>query len=124
MATQLKTDRYQPYQFRKIADFGAIKSVSDPQTGVNVPTFVKQFRLHYAPIKRTLTQQYELVGTELQDTIIIAIRHNKDVQESMQVQIKDMAYTILNLSLDESNSYITYDFLTLKKVKRGGGSGI
>ncbi|WP_056960183.1 phage head closure protein [Liquorilactobacillus satsumensis] len=112
--------RYSPSDMVKKANFGGVQSVKNKFSGANVPTFVKQFTLHYKDIKRTLTQTYMLQGTELQDTKIIAVRHNSKLVDTMKVQISGDSYDIKDISVDDSNDYITYDLITIAKVKKGG----
>lgn len=114
--------QYQPYELNRIAEFGTIKSVRNEYTGVNIPQFVSEFKLHYATIKRTLDQQYQLVGTSIADTILIVIRHNSKVNDALHVTLRDgIEYRIESISADDSNNYLTYDILTLAKVQKGGG---
>lgn len=112
---------YSPYQMNKKASFGSIKSVTKP-SGVNVPEFTEEFKLHYSSVKRTLTQTYQLQGTELQDTKVIAIQHNPKVNDSLRVVLSGVQYKIVDDSIDDSNNYLTYDLLTIKKVTKGGNS--
>ncbi|MFT8557890.1 phage head closure protein [Liquorilactobacillus hordei] len=112
--------KYTPSQMAKTADFGSVKSVQNKFSKAYIPTFVKQFTLHYAPVKRTLTQTIMLAETTLADSKIIAVRHNPKLEESMKVQIGKDTYSIEDISIDETNEYITYDFVTISKVKKGG----
>ncbi|WP_311408373.1 phage head closure protein [Liquorilactobacillus uvarum] len=117
--------RYTPAQMSNKADFGSVQSVKNQFSGANIPTFVKQFTLHYASIKRTLTQTYMIQGTQFQDTQIIAVQHNSKISDLdktlMRIQINGDAYKIVDASLDDStDDYIKYDFITIAKDKKGG----
>lgn len=116
--TQLKSN-YKPYQLNKTADFGVIESIENG-AGVNVPKFQKKLTLHYARVKTTMTQKYLSAGTELEDTTTIAVRHNSQLESMRQCQIKGVTYDITDVSPDDE-MYIAYDFVTLSKIKRGGG---
>ncbi|GBG95193.1 hypothetical protein LFYK43_16520 [Ligilactobacillus salitolerans] len=83
--------------------------------------FVPKMKLHYARVKHSITQRYLAEGTDLSDTIDIAVRHNDSVEEMQQVMIDDVAYNVQEVSPD-NEMYIAYDFVTIKKVKKGGGS--
>lgn len=110
---------YQPYQMTKTCQLGAVKSVKNKYSGVNIPTFVASKTVHYAPLKRTFNQKYELVGTRLDETTEIAIQH-QDIGDAQQVKIGDITYNILDNSIDDSVEYLTYDILTLKDTTKVG----
>lgn len=107
--------KYKPSDFNKRAQFGSIKTVTNPNTGGKSKVFVAEITLHYAPKKRTLTQQYTILGTNLEDTILIVIRHNKALNKKLLVKLSDgKYYDIVGTSPDDSNNVITYDIVTLK----------
>lgn len=115
---RLKTN-FKPHQLNKVAEFGVIESTPNV-AGINVPHFVSKMKLHYARIKTTLTQKYLVAETSLSDTTNIAVRHNEQVQDMQQVKINDQVYNIVDVSPDDE-MYISYDFVTIRKVKKGGG---
>lgn len=111
---------YKPSDFNKTVKFGTIKSVMNEINGNTITSFVPVLSLKYAPRTRTMTQQYTILGTKLEDTIMIVIRHNKAVQEQLIVMLPDgKYYDIIGVSPDDSNNIITYDIVTLKLNKRG-----
>lgn len=112
--------KYTPQEMSKKADFGGTQSIKNRFSGAYIPTFVKEFTLHYKTIKRTLTQTYMLQGTELQDTKVIAVRHNSKLVNTLKVQIGEDIYSIKDISIDDSNDYIVYDLITISKDKKGG----
>lgn len=120
MVQQLLKTNYQPYQFKKKATFGTIKSVEN-KAGVNVPTFVGQFTLHYATIKNTIDQKYQALGTGYENTLIIAVKHDSRVSDSLECQIDGVTHKIVDVSSDDS-MYISYDLVTIKKTKKVGVS--
>ncbi|WP_270319194.1 phage head closure protein [Weissella confusa] len=101
--------------FNRKADFGTVESKQNPNNGSIKKTFVKQFSLWYAPKTRTLSQQYQIQGTALDNTKVIVVRHNPAVEGVKVAQIDDVMYDIVQYSPDESNSIIAYDFVTLKR---------
>jgi len=112
--------KYKPSDFNKRAQFGSIKTVTNPNTGGKSKVFVAEITLHYAPKKRTLTQQYTILGTNLEDTILIVIRHNKALNKKLLVKLSDgKYYDIVGTSPDDSNNIITYDIVTLKLNQQG-----
>lgn len=112
---------YQPYQLTKVCLLGTFKSVTNKFTGVSIPTFLKVKEAHYAQLKRTRSQKYSLVGTSLADTVEIVIQH-QSLDNIDVVQLNEIDYNISDNSPDDSNEYLTYDILTLKKIKKVGDS--
>lgn len=106
---------FKPSDFNRKADFGTVESKQNPNNGSIKKTFVKQFSLWYAPKTRTLNQQYQIQGTALDNTKVIVVRHNKAVEGIKVAQIDGVMYDVVQYSPDESNSGITYDFVTLKR---------
>lgn len=113
------TYRNQPSFFNHIAKFGTIESKENEYTGVSVPQFVPQFKLHYAIYRRSVTQRYlDVLGSEKTDDLLIYIHHNKKVLDTMQVQIADITYNIREISPSQENP-VDYDLITLQKVTKG-----
>lgn len=112
--------KYKPSDFNKSVKFGTVESVMNENNGNMIDTFVPQFTLKYAPKTRTMTQQYTILGTKLEDTILIVVRHNKKVQSTLLAMLPDgQYYDIIGNSPDDSNNVITYDIVTLK-LNQGG----
>ncbi|MBM7617254.1 SPP1 family predicted phage head-tail adaptor [Weissella uvarum] len=109
---------YKPYELNRKADFGTVKSVQSSTTGAMREQFIKEMSLYYAPVERGLTMESKLEGTKFEDTISIAVRHNKALQESMVVKLADVQYKIVKIQPDDSNNYVTYDKIILKKVEK------
>ena len=107
--------KYKPSDFNKKAQFGTVKTGYNPKNGNSIKRFVSQIGLKYAPRTRTMTQQYTIAGTKLEDTILIVIRHNKAVNKKLIVMLPDKTYyDVVGISPDDSNNVITYDIVTLK----------
>ena len=109
-------------RLNKIAEFGKpnttqIRTIEGSKTEFNV---VKT--LHCAIYQRTLAQQYQLIGTELANTIVIAVRSQAKVDDALQVRFKGdtQTYRIVNISRDESHNYPRYDLITLSKITKTG----
>lgn len=112
--------KYKPSDFNKKAQFGTIKSGFNPKNGNTIKQFVPQIVLKYAPKIRTLTQQYTILGTKLEDTILIVIRHNKAINGKLIAKLADgQYYDIVSVSPDDSNNIITYDIVTFTLNKTG-----
>ena len=108
----------------KVADFSRKAELGSPQShktsaGINVTSFVPAYSLHFKQQKRTLTQQYTLVGTRLDNSITIITRHDDRNANQKQARIDGVVYDISDISPDDSNDAIRYDYLTLTKVTKG-----
>lgn len=88
--------------------------------GVNRDKFVSDYTLHYKEQKRTLSQQYQLVGSRLDDTITIITRHDSRNSKATKAHLGSTDYDVLDCSPDDSGDYIRYDYFTLKKVQGHG----
>lgn len=108
----------------KVADFSHKVDLGSPQShttgaGLNITSFVPAYSLHFKQQKRTLTQQYTLVGTRLDNSITIIVRHDARNIEQKQARLDGIVYDISDISPDDSNNAIRYDYLTLIKVTKG-----
>lgn len=107
------------WKFNKVADFGSMKSVQNPNTGSRSTKFVKDFSLHYMIKNRTLNQQYATLGTSFENTITMIVAHSNKLTENQIVQINGKTYKIINISFDDSTQAIRYDYLTLSANTKG-----
>ena len=105
-------------EFNRRAKFGNMKSVPNNNSGDNDEVFVPVFSLWCKPQKRTANQSYSIYGTELQNTITIVIRHTESVKSNMKVMYDGHLYNIEINNPDDSGSYLAYDYLTLKAIKK------
>ncbi|MGR8826326.1 phage head closure protein [Leuconostoc citreum] len=111
--------KYRPSDFNKTVQFGTVKTETNRVNMNKIVRFVPQLSLKYAPKTRTMTQQYTILGTKLEDTILIVIRHNKGLKDKLIGLMPDgQYYDIIGVSPDDSNNIITYDIVTLK-LKKG-----
>lgn len=109
---------FKPSDFSRTVELGGVKS---HQNGahVNISTFVPAYVLHYKQQKRTLSQQYLLVGTRLDNSLVIIVRHDDRNASQQQARIGGIVYNISDVSPDDSNNAIRYDYLTLVKITKG-----
>ncbi|MEK1385526.1 phage head closure protein [Limosilactobacillus fermentum] len=112
---------YQPYQMRYTADFGTFSSAENGM-GIPMAIFVSQFKLHYARVSQTISQKYEALGTDFENTQILAVRHDKRLTDKLAVQIDGKVYSIVDLSVRD-DAYLSYDLITIKRYKAGGQDG-
>ncbi|QID95032.1 phage head closure protein [Limosilactobacillus fermentum] len=112
---------YQPYQMRYTADFGTFSSAENGM-GIPMAIFVSQFKLHYARVSQTISQKYEALGTDFENTQILAVRHDKRLTDKLAVQIDGKVYSIVDLSVRD-DTYMSYDLITIKRYKAGGQDG-
>lgn len=107
--------RLKPSDFNRKAEFGDLKSVKNPNTGGYKKEFVKRFSLWFATRTRTISQQVSLVGTEWENTKVIVTHHKEEIEDIQLVKIGKAIYDVVSYSPDESNKYIAYDYITLKR---------
>lgn len=112
---------YQPYQMRYTAEFGSF-DMAENGMGIPMPTFVSQFKLHYARVSQTISQKYEALGTDFENTQILAMRHDKRLTDKLAVRINGKVYSIVDLSVRD-DTYLSYDLITIKRYKAGGQDG-
>lgn len=107
-------------RFNHKISFGTIKTVENDNTGDYDESFVPTITLHCALYNRTITQNYQILGTSMEDTIIVAIRSTNKVSKQLLASYGDVVYQIVDISKDSTGKSIAYDLLTLKKyVKKG-----
>jgi SPP1 family predicted phage head-tail adaptor len=107
-----------PSDFSRTVELGGPKS-HRTGAGLNVSTFVPAYTLHYKQQKRTLTQQYLLVGTRLDNSLVIITRHDDRNVNQQQARIDGVVYDVADVSPDDSNNIVRYDYLTLVKITQG-----
>ena len=89
---------------------------------INIPIglFALTISLHCALYNRSITQSYQILGTSLEDTIVVAIRSTNELSKQLLASYGDVVYQIIDVSKDSTGKPVAYDLLTLKKyVKKG-----
>jgi SPP1 family predicted phage head-tail adaptor len=109
-----------PAQFNQKAEFGITKSVLNKNTGNYVASFVPQFTLWCRHNTRSFVRQYQNNGHSEKDTPVIVVRHSNRVTDALLVRYRTQLYKIADISVDDSNIVITYDYLTLEKTEKVG----
>ncbi|MDN4555195.1 phage head closure protein [Lacticaseibacillus paracasei] len=109
---------FKPSDFSRKVDLGSPQS-HKTGAGINVTSFVPTYSLHFKQQKRTLTQQHTLVGTRLDNSITVIVRHDIRNASQQQARIDGIVYDISDISPDDSNDAIRYDYLTLVKTTKG-----
>lgn len=107
-----------PSDFSKTVELGVPVS-HRTGAGLNLSSFVPAYTLHFKQQKRTLTQQYTLIGTRLDNSVTIIVRHDDRNVNQQQARIDGTVYNIADVSPDDSNNAIRYDYLTLLKITKG-----
>lgn len=112
---------YQPFQFNHTAEFGVPTSERNAFTGVNVPKFKPLMKLHFARRNQSIADRYQSAGTSYQDTLIIVIRHNRQLssEKVVYVRFNDQLYKCLSYSVND-DTFNAVDLLTLKHVEKVG----
>ena len=91
---------YSIARLNKVAEIG--KTVSRRTgAGINISTFTPTGTLFYGSYNRTMTQTYQITGTDLADTIAIVIRHTDAIDDSTQVKLNGTLYAIQSIAYDD-----------------------
>lgn len=107
-------------RFNHKISFGTIKTIENNNTGDYDESFVPTITLHCALYNRSITQSYQILGTSLEDTIVVVIRSTNEVSKQLLASYDDAVYQIIDVSKDSTGKAVAYDLLTLKKyVKKG-----
>ncbi|MDG6191142.1 phage head closure protein [Lactococcus garvieae] len=106
--------------FNKRITIGTIESVPNKNTGDNDADFVPQFSLWAKVQRRTANQSNTIYGTALEDSLVLAVRHDDRLSKALKVQYSGDVYDIVIHNKDESNNYLLYDYLTVRLFKKKG----
>lgn len=113
-------------RFNHLIEFGTTDTVDTDTLEGSEEVFVPKQTLHFAYYQRSQTQQYQLLGTDLEHTIVIAVRSQYHVDDTQLARIKgdekQTTYKVMSISRGEAHSPINYDLITLKDIKKIGGS--
>lgn len=103
--------------FNQRIEFMTVKPVINDLTGDTVEKPVTLFSCWCAPQRRTMSQQFQLTGLGLDDTLTVAIRHNDKVQGSTLAKYRNETYEVVSISPDDTNNYMAYDYVVIRKKK-------
>lgn len=105
-----------------LIEFGVTDTVPADTLEGSKEVFVPKQKLHCAFYQRSLTQQYQLLGTKLNGTIIVAVRSQYHVQDDQLARIdgEPTIYKIVTISRDDSHTPIRYDLVTLQNIEKVG----
>lgn len=109
-------------RLNKIIELGKMQTISTRTIQGSKAKFVPSRTLHCAIYQRTQNQQYQLLGTKLEGTIVIAVRSQYQVDDVMRVRFKGekTIYKIAAISRDQSHNLPRYDLLTLQMISKVG----
>lgn len=113
---------YKPYQFNETVDLGVAKSVTNELTGISKPTFSRIATCHFARRNISVTDRFNSVGTDHQETIMIVIRHSRTLAtmtEPLFAKVDGKLYSVGSYSVNNS-TYNSLDLLTLNRVQKVG----
>lgn len=109
-----------------LIEFGVTETVATDTLEGSKEGFVSHQKLHCAIYQRSQTQQYQLLETKLEGTIVVAIRSQYRVDDTLLAKLDGgkTLYKIVAISRGEEHSPLRYDLVTLKDVKKvGAGNG-
>lgn len=103
-----------------LIEFGVAEPVDSDTVGGSKPNFQPHQKLHCAIYQRSQNQQYQLVGTDLENTIVVAVRSQYHVDQQSIARLdgnESTTYRIVTISRDESHTMARYDLITLKATE-------
>lgn len=109
---------FNPSDLNRQVDFTTTKTVISPVNGSPSKKPVTLFTKWGAIRRRNLTQQYVVIGTTVEDSIVIGVAHDSRITKALGVTLAGVNYQILDISPDETNNYLTYDLITIKQVAK------
>ncbi len=112
-------------QLRHIVELGTMESEWSDSIDGSSPKFVSQRKIHCAYYQRSQTQQYSLIGTALEGTIVIAVRSQYKIDNSMLARLdgdNNITYKIVAISRGVGHTTRNYDLLTLKDTRKVGAN--
>lgn len=80
--------------------------------------FRETFSLWCGVWKRTLAEQFQVIGTEHQNDLTVIIRHNPAVNDKLLAQMNGITYRVLDVLPDESPTPVSFDLVTMKRVTK------
>lgn len=106
--------------FNKRIEFGTIESTLNENTGGQNREFIPLTQVWCSIKTRSLNQMFSAKTAGLEDTITVIIRSNRKINESLIARLNGKTYRIENISVDESNNYMPYDFITMREINKAG----
>lgn len=113
--------KFKPSDFNQKISFCSTENVQD-DNGNYSEELVPVISLWCMPHNRSLNQQYQIMDTALSDTVMVVVRHNPKINDTYVVKYQGNQYEVVSISSDESNQILTYDYITLRKVKKAGSN--
>lgn len=106
-----------------LVKFGEVKTFEDDSIEGSHEEFQEHQQLHCAFYQRSQTQQYQLLGTKLEGTVVIAVRSQYHIHRDLQAKLDgdETIYNVITISRDESHTPIRYDLITLKDTGKKVG---
>lgn len=93
-------------------EFDTTKTVTNPYSGVNESTTVPVMSLWGGEYTTTLNQTYTNLGNSVNADIVLAVRHNDQLNKQLQVKYKGKEYKIINIDSDDRLN--AFDLITLQ----------
>ena len=93
-------------------EFDTTKTVTNPYSGVNESTTVPVMSLWCGEYTNTLNQTYTNLGNSVNADIVLAVRHNDQLNKQLQVKYKGKEYKIINIDSDDRLN--AFDLITLQ----------
>ncbi len=108
-----------PNRLSKVIEFGTIETTQN-QNGMPVETFKAVFKTRGGVWTRTQNQKYQVLGTDLEHTVIYITRHRQNWDGTIQARVNHKVYQVIDVDFDSQNLPTSYDLITLSEVNKHG----
>lgn len=111
---------YKPNDFNRKCQIGQLKTITT-STGGKLEKFDEStaHEVWFASKLRTIGFQFQLLGTQYEETFEIVVRHQSWLKKDLLVKFEEALYNIINISSDETSGIQRFDIITLRKKTRG-----
>lgn len=107
-----------PYGLNKKIFFGKSEDTTNPNTGGVVEHFEPVFKRWCGVKTQTISQQYAAINVNMDDTIIVIIRHTEKVKGYKLAKLDGVVYDIVDVSPDESVNVQRFDYVTVRESEK------
>lgn len=113
------TQNINPSRLTKMIELGSYESVPN-SVGVTVSKFVSVATVHAGLWSRSITQAFEVYGTDLQHTDMYVIRHRQNYDGITRVKVDGVDRELVDVLQDPTPNQTSFDLLTVRKVTAHG----
>lgn len=105
------------------AEFGVTETVATDTLEGSKEQFVPEKKIYFLTYQRTQKQTYDLLGTDLESSIVIAVRSSKHIDDSFLVRLPgdSTIYKIVAITRGNPRLPDEFDLITILDKSKVGG---